>query len=102
MRSVFCILALLAGPWLAPAWYAPTLELDHLRDAQLVPERVFAEQGVTSPKPIDGYSGDQASGSNLGYRPEIPRQYPARVLTFEELPHPTRHLLINAHASSFL
>ncbi|MCC6398685.1 MAG: hypothetical protein IT282_16845 [Bacteroidetes bacterium] len=101
MRIPFCVFVLLAGPWLGPAWSVPIVELDHQREAQVVPERV-TEQPFTCSKPSDSHVGDEAAGSSLGDVLEEPRQYPTRALTGEALPHPTRRMLINAHASSYL
>jgi hypothetical protein len=101
MRALFCIIVLLAGPWLGPAWFVPLLELDHQREAQIVPER-GTEQPITCSKPSDSHIGDGAAGSCLGDCPEELRQHPTRALMGEALPHPTRRILINAHASSYL
>ena len=102
MRALFCILLLLVGPWIGPAWSAPTLQLAHEREAQLLTVQAHDEHAVANPRPADSHSGDQVISSILGNRPAVPRPYPQRALTHGDLPHPTRRLLITVHASSFL
>jgi hypothetical protein len=102
MCAHFCILLLLVGPWIGPAWSATTLQLTHEREAQLLAVQADDQHAVANPRPADSHSGDQVISLILGKRPALPRPYPQQALTHGDLPHPTRRLLITVHASSFL
>ena len=102
MRSLLCILILLAGPWLGAAWSAPSLGLDHQREAEPLPELAVDQPSAANSKPASSNAGDQIVNSILGSRPEIPQQFSVHAALYRHIPDPVRRLLITAHASSFL
>jgi len=102
MRLGLCIFLLLAGPWLGPAWLAPSLELHHERQAQLLPDCPVDQESVAKTRPVDSNGGDQTVCSILGASPAVPRQFPGRTEMGWGFAEPTRRLLINIHTSSYL
>jgi len=93
---------LLAGPWLGPVWSSPLLELDHQRDAQILPACVVDQELDASSKPDGSGGGDLAVQSFPLEPPGVDGCSSIQAARAGSSTDRTRRLLISVHASSFL